>query len=126
MEKWQREWEKKNKGGIKKEYFLEVRERVHMKINLTKLHNHSHGIIKSYLHRFKIIDTPNCPCGNGNQTSEHILLECAILQEDRERLIAEVAKTDDWPISKDMLFKKYYKAFAKFTKKLDKIKEINT
>ena len=50
---------------------------------------------------------------------------CATLQEDRE-LIAEVAKTDDWPISKDMLIKKHYKAFAKFTKKMDKIKEINT
>jgi len=84
-----------------------------------------HGNIKSYLHRFKIIATPNCPCGNGNQTTEHILLECATLQEDRERLIAEVAKIYDWPISKDKLIKKHYKAFAKFTKK-DKTKENNT
>ena len=85
-----------------------------------------HGNIKSSLHRFKITDTPNCPCGNGNQTTEHILLECATLQEDRERLIAERAKTDDWPISKDMLIKKHYKAFAKFTKNMEKIKENNT
>ena len=42
-----------------------------------------------------------------------------------ERLIAEVAQTDDWPISKDMLIKKHYKAFAKFTKNMDKIKENN-
>jgi len=129
LEKWQREWETTNKGGIAKEYFLEVRERLHTKINLTQNFTTivmGHGNIKSYLHRFKIIDIPNCPCGNGNQTSEHILLECAILQEDRERPIAEVAKTDDWPISKDMLIKKHYKAFAKFTKKMDKIKEINT
>jgi hypothetical protein len=27
---------------------------------------------------------------------------------------------------KDMLNKKYYKAFAEFTKKMDKIKELNT
>jgi hypothetical protein len=33
------------------------------------------------------------------------LAQCAILQEDRERLIAEVAKSDDWPINKDMLIK---------------------
>ena len=85
-----------------------------------------HGNIKSYLHRSKIIDTPACPCGNGNQTSEHILLECTILQEDRERLIAEVAKTDDWPTSKDMLIQKHYKAFAKYTKMMDKINDINT
>jgi hypothetical protein len=56
---------------------------------------------------------------------DHIF-ECAILQEDRERLIAEVAKSDGWPINKDTLIKKHYKAFAKFTKKMDKIKEANT
>ena len=76
------------------------------------------------VHTFKIIDSPNCRCGNGNQTTEHILLECAILQEDRERLVAEVAKTDDWPISRDMLIKKHYKAFAKFTKIWIKLKKL--
>jgi hypothetical protein len=79
--------------------------------------------MKSYLHRFKIIDSPYCQCGYGNQTTEHILLECEILQEDRERLIAEVAKTDNWPINKDMLIKKHYKTFAKFTKGMEKSKK---
>jgi hypothetical protein len=64
-----------------------------------------HGNIKSYLHRFKIIEAPNCPCGNENQTTEHILLECTLLNEDRESLIAAVAKTDNWPINKDMHIK---------------------
>ena len=81
-----------------------------------------HGNIKSYLHRFKILDAPNCPCGNDNQTTEHILLECTILHEDRERLIAAVAEEDSWPINKDKLIKKHYKPFAKFTQQLDKIK----
>jgi hypothetical protein len=54
-----------------------------------------HGNIKSYLYRFKIIGAPNCSCGNDNQTTEHILLECATLHEDRERLIAAVAKEDN-------------------------------
>ena len=84
-----------------------------------------HGNIKSYLHRFKIIDAPNCPCGNDNQT-EHILLECAKIHEDRERLIAAVAEEDSWPINKDKLIKRHCKAFAKFTQQLDKIKEMNT
>ena len=75
MEHWQREWETTNKGGITKEYFPKVAERLHTKINLTQNFTTivtGHGNIKSYLHRFKIIDTPNCPCGNGNQTTEHI------------------------------------------------------
>jgi len=66
-----------------------------------------HGNIKAYLYRFKIIEASNCPCGNANQTAEHILLECTILKEDRERLIAAVAKTDNWPINKEMLIKKH-------------------
>jgi len=85
-----------------------------------------HGNIKSYLHGFRIIEAPDCPRGNGNQTAEHILLECRILREERERLIAAAAKTDNWPIKKDMLIKKYYKAFAEFTKTMDQIKELNT
>jgi hypothetical protein len=85
-----------------------------------------HGNIKSYLYRFKIIDAPNCPCGNDNQTTEHILLECALLNESRESLIDAVVKKNNWPINKDMLIKKHYKTFAKFTKQIDKIKEMNS
>jgi len=32
---------------------------------------------------------------------------------------------DNWPINKEMLIKKHYKAFAKFRNQIDKIKEIN-
>ena len=85
-----------------------------------------HGNIKSYLHRFRIIEARDCPRGNGNQTAGHILLECGILQEERERLMAAVAKTDSWPIKKDTLIKKHNKAFAEFTEKIDKTKELNT
>jgi hypothetical protein len=46
--------------------------------------------------------------------------------ETRESLIAAVAKADNWPINKDVLIKKHYKAFAKFTKQIDKIKVINS
>jgi hypothetical protein len=85
-----------------------------------------HGNLKSYLYRFKIIEAPNCPRGHDNQTTDHILLECAILNEDRERLIAAAAKSDNWPINKERLIKKHYKAFAKFRNQIDKIKEMNT
>jgi hypothetical protein len=60
------------------------------------------------------------------QTTKHILLECAILHEDKERLIAAVAEEGNWPINKDKLIKRPYKAFAKFLQQLDKIKEMNT
>jgi hypothetical protein len=118
-----------NKGKITKDYFPKVAERLCTKIYITQNFTTmvtDHGNIKSYLYRFKIFEAPNCPCGNDNQTTEHILFECALLNEDRERLIAAVAKEDNWPINKDMLIKKHYKAFAKFTKQIDKIKEMNS
>jgi hypothetical protein len=125
-ETWQREWETTNKGRTTKEYFPNVPEGLQEKINLTQNFTTlftGHGNLKTYLHRIKIIEAPDCPCGNGNQTTEHVLFDCRILQEYRERLIAAVAKTDNWPIYKHKLIKKHYKALAKFTKQMDKIKE---
>ena len=69
--------------------------------------------------------TPQNKCSNSLKTKLklvlllHILLECAILKENRERLIAAVAKADNWPINKEMLIKKHYKAFTKFTKQIN-------
>ena len=65
VEKWQREWDQTTKGQITKEYFPAVTDRLNMKINIT--HNFTcmvtgQGNIRSYLHRFKIIETPTCPC----------------------------------------------------------------
>jgi hypothetical protein len=45
-----------------------------------------HGNIRSYLHRFKIIDTPVCPCGTSDQTVEHFLFECEQLNKERDNL----------------------------------------
>jgi len=97
--------------------WYKVDAKIHLTQNFTTMIT-GHGNIKAYLYRFKIIEAPNCPCRNDNQTAEHILLECATLKEDRERLIAAVAKTDNWPVNKEMLIKKHYKAFAKFTKQI--------
>ena len=75
VEKWQREWDQTTKGNITKEYFPIVADRLNMKINIT--HNFTsmvmgHGNIRSYLHRFKILETPTCPCGTKNQTIDHL------------------------------------------------------
>jgi hypothetical protein len=128
VETWQGECDTTTKGKITTDYFPKVAERLHTKIHLTQNFTMvtGHGNIISYLHRFKIIDAPNCPCGNDNQTTEHILLECAIFHEGRERLIASVAEEESWPINKDKFIKRHYKAFAKFKQQLDKVKEINT
>jgi len=79
---WQKEWETIKKGSTKKEFFPTVAESLESKRNFTQNLTTivtGHGNIKSYLHRFRIIEAQDSPYGNGNQTVEHILFECGIL-----------------------------------------------
>ena len=71
--------------------------------------------IKAYLHKYKIQERPICSCKTGEQTVDHVLYDCKIFDEERDRLKAAVMRTDNWPISKNNLIKKFYKDFAKFT-----------
>jgi hypothetical protein len=104
FEKWQREWGQTTMGRTTKEYFPVVAERLKMKINITQNFTSmvtGHCNIRSYLHRFKIIETPICPCGIRDQTIDHLLYECELLNKERDRLILTVSKTDVWPVSKN-------------------------
>jgi hypothetical protein len=71
VEKWQRDWDATNKGKITKDYFPIVAERLKMKISIThKLTTMltGHGNVNAYLYRFKISNSPTCPCGETDQT----------------------------------------------------------
>jgi hypothetical protein len=59
-----------------KEFFPNIKDRLNTKINLTPNLTAivtSYGKTKSYLHRFKIIESPDCPCGGGGQTVDHLI-----------------------------------------------------
>jgi ribonuclease HI len=45
-----------------------------------------HCRLNQYLHRFKIIDDPNCECGHGIETVEHFLLHYHIHEKERKEL----------------------------------------
>ena len=105
-------------GQITKQYFPDTTTRLNMKINLT--HNFTlmvtgHSNINSYLHRFKISGTPSNPCGSQDQTTDHLLFECELLQKERNDLTRIIRKTDEWPTSKTELIRKHLKDFLKFT-----------
>jgi hypothetical protein len=96
VEKWQMEWDQTTKGEITKEYFPVVADRLTMKINIT--HNFTsmvtgHGNVRSYLHRFKISETPTCPCGTMDQTIDHLLFECQLLNKENRQL--NINSTED-------------------------------
>jgi hypothetical protein len=130
VEKWHRDWDQTSKGQTTKEYFPKVADRLNMKINITRNFTTivtGHGNIRSYLHRFKILDTPTCPCGTKDQTVDHLLYECELLNKERDSLISTVLQTDVWPISKETLIRKHFKIFVKFTNEIsfDKLNEVS-
>jgi len=77
------------------------------------------GKTRPYLHRFKIIESPECSCANGNQTVDHLLYDCSKLNNEREKLIAHISKEDSWPTRKSELVNKYLKQAIHFTNSID-------
>jgi hypothetical protein len=59
--------------------------------------------------------TPNCSCGTKDQTIDHLLYECELLNKERDSLISTVLQTDVWPISKETLIRYLFKIVVKFT-----------
>jgi hypothetical protein len=126
--KRQRSWTQTTKGSTTKESYPDIEEQLKMKLkltgNLTTVLT-GHGNIKAYLHRFNISGEQTCPCGKGDQTTEHIIYDCDILKEKRDRLRAAANNTNDWPTSKRNLIKRHYKEFSKFINSIT-FEELNT
>jgi hypothetical protein len=98
---WQQLWDNTTKGMATKELFPKIKDSLKMKITLTPNFTAmvtAHGNTRSYLHRFKFIESPVCPCANGNQTVEHIMYDCGKLNNERRKLIAGISKEDHWPV----------------------------
>jgi hypothetical protein len=119
--KWQKEWEECTKARITKEFFPRVNDRQKLKIDITPILTAimtGHGKTRAYLHRFKILEHANCPCGNGDQTIEHILNWCSILHTQKEILKRNVLKSGNWPASKHELISKHLKSCLLFIKSI--------
>jgi len=65
VQTWQREWDASNKGELTKTFFPIVKERIskrlQMCINFSMIIT-GHGKLRTYFHRFKMIDDPTCLC----------------------------------------------------------------
>jgi len=51
-----------------------------------------HGNIKSYLYKY------NVPLQKSNETMDHILFDCTLLEQERDKLKAVVTRTENWPV----------------------------
>ena len=78
------------------------------------------GKTRSYLHRFKIIQSPVCPCAKGNQTVEHIIYDCGKLNNERKKTNSGHLKRR--PLAsrdKNVLVNKYLKHITHFINSVD-------
>jgi hypothetical protein len=111
------QWDRTTKALTTKEFFPNIKYRLNTKITLTSNFTAfvtSHCKTNSYLHRFKIIESPDCPCGGGSQTVDHLIFECTILQNERERLTGKISRHDNWLVNKSQLGNKHITHFIEF------------
>jgi hypothetical protein len=78
-----------------------------------------HGNIRSYLHRLKITDNPECPCKKDIQTIDHLIYQCEKLKYERGILKNSVLKTGNWPISTSELVNKNLKHLIRYINSVD-------
>ena len=65
---------------------LEQREHV---VWITRLRT-GHCHLNDYLHRFNVVETPECECGAEGETVNHYLLNCELYDEERDVLRRKV------------------------------------
>jgi hypothetical protein len=121
--KWQRQWESTEKGALCRSFFSTVEYRLKMKITITPEFTAivtGHGKTKSYLHRFQLTETSMCPCNEGEQSPEHLIYECKILEFQRSSLKQHItAGGGTWPTTNSDLVAKYLNSFSRFVKSTD-------
>ena len=59
-----------------------------------------------------------CPCKKGGETVDHVLFQCTLLEQERDKLKAVVTRTVNWPVSYNKLNIKYYKNFKEYIHKI--------
>jgi hypothetical protein len=115
LQKWQSEWDSTNKGTLTKSFFPKLKDRLakrlQMRLNISMVIT-GHGKLRAYLHRFKIIEDPMCPCEMNSQTNDHLIHECILLSKQRHILKKRITKAGRrWSISNNELSNKYTNLF---------------
>lgn len=123
LEEWQRQWTDTTKGAVCRSFFPRLEQRLKIKMPITPEFTAlvtGHGMTKTYLHRFKIADDPTCPCNEGQQTPDHIIFDCSILEAQRSSMIRQIMLNGGpWPPPKDELINRHLTAFLSFVKQID-------
>jgi hypothetical protein len=108
--KWQQNREESPKAAETKQFYPSIADRLKSKIDITSNFTAmvtGHGKTRASLHRFKLLESETCLCNKGDQTTDHLLYHCTLLQQQREILERDTLKHGIWPISKHDLITKH-------------------
>jgi ribonuclease HI len=120
IDKWQNQWDQTTKGSITKQFYLNIKDRLKQRLkltpNLTAIIT-AHGKTKAYLHRFNIIESPQCTCKAGPQTVDHLIYECNMIKTESSTINQHPPGV--WPMEKRELLKEHTKQFTQFINSID-------
>ena len=77
-----------------------------------------HVKTKAYLHRFKIRDDPHCICQQGEQTIDHLIYDCNLLEAQRGILRKNI-KNGQWPADKHELITNHLEPLLTYIESID-------
>ena len=60
------------------------------------------------------MDESTCPCGKGDQTTDHLIYACERLTKERDKLKKTAVRTNKWPVNKTDLIRRHYNDFTNF------------
>jgi hypothetical protein len=78
-----------------------------------------HGKTRAYFHRFKIRDNAHCVCQQGDQTTDHLLYDCNLLEAQRGILRKNVTKNGQWPAEKHELITNHLEPLLTYIESID-------
>jgi len=81
-----KEWEDCTKAATTKQFFPNVKARLKLRTDINQIFTAlvtGHRKTRAYLHRFKILEKATCACKKGDQTTDHLINHCTLLQTQK-------------------------------------------
>jgi len=119
---WQTRWNHSTKARWTYRIIPDIRFRLSIPMELDHYVTQyltGHGNFAARLHSLKLIDSPDCSCGEGTDDPEHAIYKCRRWNEQRTRLVQKLIEEGFvWPCEPDVFTKtrKTYSAIRKFAK----------
>lgn len=123
LQTWQDRWETTEKGRETFDWLPNVITRIKTPLEIDPFivqFMTGHGDFNAKLCSFNLIDSPECQCGNGHETAEHVLFHCQRVEEYRINIRNVLNRIGiEWPPEKtDLLISKsVFNATRRFAKR---------